>query len=364
MKSRSILITGATGLLGGRVLARVLDAEPDLHAYALVRDRRRWESTARAFRFPPNRVTPLHGDLRMPGVGLAPDDRRMVRREHVAILHLGADNEPSRGLEAARAANVEGTRHLIDLAGDTDARFCLVSSAFVAGCRTGEIPELEGRSLGAGWVNAWEQSKWEAERIVRESRMDFVILRPSAVICDDLTGHVTRHHAFHHALRLIHSGLVPLLPGRAESPIDVVPADYVASAIASLAFRPDAGGTTLHLCAGAGSATLGEIMEWSWDVWSRDPMWRKRSVIAPAFTDLSMWRLFELAVEEASDARLSQITRSMTDLAPRLALETRFDTARADAILGHTAPPVAAYWHNLVANLVGHHWHPSLDSAA
>jgi long-chain acyl-CoA synthetase len=364
MNTRTILLTGSTGLLGGRVLSRILGDHPDLHAYVLVRDPYRWRSTARAFRFPRDRVTPLRGDLGAPGVGLEREELRALTREHAAIVHVGADNEPTRDLEAARSTNVVGTRHLLELAADGNARFCLVSSAFVAGSRGGSIPEFEGRGRGAGWMNAWEQSKWEAEQVVRDSGLDYVILRPSAVVCDDLTGRVTRSHAFHLALRLIHAGLVPLLPGRPESPIDVVTADHAASAIASLAFHPDAGGATLHLCAGSGAANLADIVDWSWDVWATDPAWRKRSIAPPAFTDLTTWRLFEAAVEETGDIRLGHITGALTSLAPRLALETRFDTVRAEALLGGAAPPVASFWRSMVADVTRTQSYRLLDTAA
>ena len=62
---RSILITGATGLLGRDVLARLLAADSRLRAFVLVRDLGRWLQTA------PRACPP---ESRHPGV------RRSLRR--------------------------------------------------------------------------------------------------------------------------------------------------------------------------------------------------------------------------------------------------------------------------------------------
>ena len=51
-----------------------------------------------------------------------------------------------------------------------------------------------------GWVNAYEQSKYEAERLVMEQAASWVILRSSTVVCDDVAGHVTQMNAVHRAL--------------------------------------------------------------------------------------------------------------------------------------------------------------------
>ena len=118
---RSILITGATGLLGRDVLARLLAADSRLRAYVLVRDLGRWLRTARELGSQ-SRVIPVHGDLCADGLGLTPDARAAIRRDVTAIVHLAADTTFSSPLDRARAVNTLGTQRVLEIADDCDAR--------------------------------------------------------------------------------------------------------------------------------------------------------------------------------------------------------------------------------------------------
>lgn len=347
MRYQTLLVTGATGLLGSDALARLLEEDPRARARVLVRDPARWKEVARRRRIPAERVEPLVGDLRLPGLGLDASTRARLAREVGTTLHLAADIVFSRPLEEARATNVEGTRHLLQALEGGAGRICFVSTAFVAGRRTGVVRE-EDAGGEAGWVNAYEQSKWEAERLVRESGRDFLILRSSTVVCDSVRGEVSQVNAVHRSLRLFHHGLAPMVPGREESPVDLLPADFVGRAVARLATRGELAGETLHLCAGRGAIALGELLDLTFDLWGRDPAWRRRGIARPALADLETYRLFEASVEETGDERLRKVMRSLSHFAPQLALEKRFDTRRADAVLGESAPPVRDYWARVV----------------
>jgi thioester reductase-like protein len=348
--------------LGIRVLAKLLTDRPELKAYVLVRDAARWTQVTRSREMATNRISVLLGDVRQPGLGLTAADRRNLSTNVETVLHLAADTLFSRPLSESRATNLEGTRNVLQ-ATSPAARFCHVSTAFVAGRRTGVILESD-RGGQAGWVNAYEQSKWEAEQIVRESGREFLILRSSTVVSDSADGFVTQYNAVHRALRLFYHGLAPMLPGRASAPVDLVTGDYIADAIAGLALRSELGGETLHLCAGAGSASLGELIDVCHDVWSQDLGWRRRSIAKPAFTALGTYRLFEEGVAETADPRLQQASRALSYFVPQLALEKRFDTSRADKALGTPAPRVLDYWSRVVRHLADHPWMAALMGAA
>lgn len=346
-------VTGATGLLGGLVIRRLLAAAPRARVYALVRDPARWPAVA-ARLGASGAVVPVAGDLTRPGLGVAAADRVRLAREVGGVIHLAADTTFSRPLPASRAVNRDGTRHVLELASEWPgvARVAYVSTAFVAGRRTGRIAERDACDDGAGWVNAYEQSKAEAEWCVRAWPGEWTILRPSTVVCDDASGAVTQHNAVHRALRLYHGGLAAMMPSGAGAALDVVPADYVASAIAALAFAPGLAGATLHLCAGDRALPLEELLDVTYAVWARDPAWRRRAIARPALTDAETYAMFERAVEETGDARLQRVTRSLSHFIPQLALPKRFDTARADDALGRPAPDPRDYWPRMVERLV------------
>lgn len=351
MQNRTIFITGATGLIGGEVLARVLASHPAVHVVALVRDNSRWEETARRLRISAGRVTPVTGDVRKPGLGLDRATRALLRRRVGRTIHLAADIVFSRPLAEARATNVEGTANVLELGSSWPGPIGYVSTAFVAGRRTGRVLERDPGGE-AGWVNAYEQSKWEAEQLVRRSGRNFTILRSSTVVCDSIEGHVSQYNAVHRALRLFRNGLAPMIPGRETAPVDLVPGDYVADAVARLALRDDVLGETFHLCAGEGAIQLGEMLDLTESAWARDPAWRLRSIARPALCELPVYRLFERSVEQAGEPRLKQVIRSMSHFVPQLALEKRFDTSGADAALGAPAPAVSTYWARMLDNLI------------
>ena len=67
-----------------------------------------------------------------------------------------------------------------------------------------------------GFVNAYEQSKWEAEQIVLASALPVEIARLSIVAGSERDGSVRRPGALHHTLYWLFKGLIPMMPGRAR----------------------------------------------------------------------------------------------------------------------------------------------------
>ena len=349
--TRSILVTGATGLLGRNVLQRLLTADAGLRAIVLVRDPARWARVASEAGVR-DRVTVVEGDLCSATLGLTSEARAMIRREVTAFVHLAADTTFSNPLAQARAVNTTGTEHLLELAREcaSRVRFAYVSTAFVAGRRTGVITEELG-SPSAGWVNAYEQSKYEAEQLVCRQAANWIILRPATVVCDDGNGAVSQLNAVHRALRLYRAGLVAMMPGIDRSTIDVVTTDFVADAIARLALRDDAAGRIVHLCAGEGALPLGELLDMTYAYWARDPQWRRRSIARPPLVDLATYALFERSIDEVGDASIKRLTRSLSHFVPQLALPKLFDTSTARALLGFDASPVRDFWLPMLERL-------------
>jgi nucleoside-diphosphate-sugar epimerase len=350
-ESRSILITGATGLLGRSVLQRLLAADARLRAVVLVRDSSSCASIADTANVH-GRVTLVEGDLRSAGLCLTSETLAMIRRQVSAIIHLAASTSFSNTLEDARVVNTTGTLHLLELARECRGfeRFAYVSTAFVAGRRTGVITE-ELASPSAGWVNAYEQSKYEAELFVCREAADWTILRPATVVCDDRNGAVSQLNAVHRALRLYRAGLVAMMPGINGSTLDVVTTEFVADAIARLALRDDARGKIVHLCAGEGALPLGELLDMTYACWARDSEWRRRGIARPPLVDLATYALFERSIEEVGDASIKRLTRSLSHFVPQLALPKVFDTTTARALLGDGAPPVRDFWLPMLQRL-------------
>ena len=351
----SILLTGATGLRGRDVLDRLLAADARARVFVLVRDAERWGQGA-GHLVDVERITPVVGDLRTSGLGLDVWARQQLRRSVTGIVHLAADTTFSRPLADARAVNTEGTRRVLELATEcaSPVRVAYVSTAFVAGRRAGVIGESDGEHT-AGWANAYEQSKYEAEALVRAHAADWVILRSSTIVCDDVRGQVTQLNAVHRALQLYRNGLAAMMPGVAGSTIDAVTTSYVGRAVADLAFRDELSRRAVHLCAGTGALPLGELLDITWERWATDPAWRRRGIPRPALADLQTYALFERSVEQVGEPSLKRVTRALSHFVPQLALPKRFETTTADALVGR-APAVRDFWLPMLDCLTATNW--------
>jgi nucleoside-diphosphate-sugar epimerase len=352
-----VLITGATGLVGEGVLRRMLTDNPNLEAFVLVRNELRWRATAHRLGGLGSRVAPLRGDVTLPALGLEPLARKRVQRETSVVVHAAADISFSRPLDQSRFVNTLGTYHVAEVGAACDRleRLVLVSSAFVAGRGTGTLLERDNGS-DAGFVNAYEQSKYEAESCVRKTELPWTIVRPSTMVCRGVEGEVEQINAVHRALRIYHRGLAAMIPGDRSYLFDVVTSSYVTAAIARLALDERATRQTVHLCSGRSALTLGQLVDTAYEVWAEQPEWRRRGVERATITDAETYALFERAVHETGDVRLRSVLSSLAHFIPQLALSKVFDTTNAEVLLEDRAPAPATYWKPMLRRLVAQNW--------
>ena len=257
-----ILLTGATGFLGSR-LARLVLEGTDHRLAVLVRGKneadarcrleRAWSGWAEPDAVAGNRVRVLRGDLSLPLLGIDPVEYSDLVRGVTHIIHAAAELQLDGDLEELRRINVAGTARLLELSRRANEdhgleRFAHVSTAYVAGGRTGEVAEADLLD-GYGFSNAYEQTKFEGERLVRQAMPDLPIsvFRPGMVVGDSLTGEIQSFNTVYVPLRLYLTGRLGLIPAKPDMPINIVPVDYVAGAIARLAFDQRAAGLTFHL---------------------------------------------------------------------------------------------------------------------
>ncbi len=268
-----VLVTGATGFVGMEVLARYLErsrrdvftivrAEDDAAARARIQGVLANLFGGRAGQYAP-RVHAFAGELTAPGLGLG-DARRNELAERVStVVHSAASVAFDMPLVDARAVNVEGTRRMLEFAELAQARGGLkryghVSTAYVAGTHAGAFAERH-HDVGQAFHNTYEQSKFEAERLVRaHGDLPFTIMRPSIVVGDRRSGWTAAFNVLYWPLRAFARGLFTAVPAVPSAPVDVVSVDYVADAVHELCESGEAG-ATYHLTAGANASTIGEI---------------------------------------------------------------------------------------------------------
>jgi thioester reductase-like protein len=361
----AVLITGATGFVGMEVLSRYLE-RTDRPVYALVRGDAdeasgRLRATVgsvfgseHAF---VDRVAAVPGDITLPALGLDRSRRDALAEEVSEIVHCAASVSFELGLEESRLINVEGTRRMLDLAELCQARGGLrrlahVSTAYVAGRHAGRFHEDE-LDVGQRFRNAYEQSKFEAEQLVRSRRatLPVKVFRPSIVVGERATGWTPSFNVLYWPLRAFTRGAYPLLPARREAPVDVVPVDYVADAIFTLAAARGGDGETYHLTAGADASNVGELVELAAERFDQRPPrivppWLYRRLAHP------------MLVRATRGARRRLLRRSETYF-PYFAMELSFDDRRARAMLepaGIRPAPLPRYFDRLVDFAIRAQW--------
>jgi len=149
--SGDVLVTGASGFLGSHLVLELLRRRGG-RIYALSR---------RPGRFSSRRVVAVAHDLGNPiPRGTLPD-------RVATIYHCASPPGPTTDLGALRAANVEGTQHLLDYAAGAGARrFVYLSSGGV--CRRGTRPITEGAPLEPD--TPYLRAKAEGERTLELAR--------------------------------------------------------------------------------------------------------------------------------------------------------------------------------------------------
>jgi long-chain acyl-CoA synthetase len=295
---RVILLTGGTGFIGTHVAQRLLN-EPNVEIVVLVRaaDRvqaerrltRAWWDVPELAAAKRSRVRSVPGDVRSPHLGVTDEAYQELVRQVDVIVHAAANLRIDVSIEDLRATNVQGVRHVLELARAIDRdhgleRLVHVSTAYVAGGRSGTIDEGPA-SDRFGFLSPYERSKYEAEQLVRAAmdELPIVIARPGMVVGDSRTGAVKTFNTFYAPLRLYLTGRLRILPMRPDLRVNIVPIDHVAEGIVRMTHDLAAIGSTFHLTAPADSLpTAREVVE-AVRIWARQNLGVRlpRPIFAP-----------------------------------------------------------------------------------
>ena len=250
----SYFVTGATGFIGRNLVQRLLQREGTIYALVRAGSRGRLEELRTGWGADGARVVPISGDLTQPGLAISEEDLVAMRGEVDHFFHLAAIYDITAGAETQQVANVEGTRHAIELAGALEAGcFHHVSSIATAGLYKGVWTEDMFDEAEKLDNNPYFRTKHEAERLVREdSQRPWRVYRPGIVVGDSRTGAIDKidgPYYFFKSLQRARKVLPSWLPtvGVEGGEINIVPVDYVAAAIDHIAHQPDLDGRAFHL---------------------------------------------------------------------------------------------------------------------
>ena len=287
MQSRTIFITGATGLLGSHVAMKAIEA--DCSVRLLIRKQGpssaedRFRQIAEYFGYSHDQIEAtlpqvdiVTGDITPPNFGRSQQEWAKATTGVDLVFHAAAFvefDEESR--EGATRTNVDGTRHVVEFSNDAGAKLFHVSTAYVAGATqrmVGEdelIPDL-------AFKNVYEETKWQAEKYVHDTcqakAIDYVVFRPAILVGRSTDGATFRYNnlfSFMKAFCLIRSrkdrtgrsmgaGVMDVwqknrlhLPlrveGLPEATKNLVPVDYAVDAMWRILKLDPPSGQTFHI---------------------------------------------------------------------------------------------------------------------
>jgi NAD(P)-dependent dehydrogenase (short-subunit alcohol dehydrogenase family) len=249
-------VTGGTGLIGRAVVERLLRRGVNVTLMLRSGSEERRKDELDAFLTMAGgdngALTLVSGDLSEPDLGLSESGMAALSEAghcfHVAALY-DIDADP----EVIQKTNIDGTKHLLSALRKASFNGCLhhVSSIAVAGDYAETFTEAmfqEGQDL----PHAYHRSKFESERLVRESELDYRIYRPSSVVGNSKTGAMDRIDGIYFSFGAIKK-LAYALPGWVRLPVprirgrfNLVPVDYVADAMVHIALS-DTDARVFHL---------------------------------------------------------------------------------------------------------------------
>ncbi|MBO0841192.1 MAG: SDR family oxidoreductase, partial [Sciscionella sp.] len=246
------LVTGATGLIGRHVVDLLLRNDNTDTVHVLVRPSSERKLAKTAKRWPnADKISPLFGDIAEPSLGLSQQTLEQLRGSVDHVVHLAALYDITTDDEANASANVDGTKHLLDVARAIEAgRVHHVSSVAVAGEYRGTFTE-DMFDAGQPLPTPYHRTKYASEKLVREQHdVPWRVYRPAIVVGHSTTGEMDKVDGPYYLFPSI-AALAPLpeIPFVAPNLGDtnLVPVDYVAAAMVHLMHRPGLDGRAFHL---------------------------------------------------------------------------------------------------------------------
>lgn len=258
-----ILLTGATGLIGGAVLHQALERDDSAQWVCLVRcasvDQGRQRIAARLERF----TDPFTAQRLARKVEIVPGDftradlDRDPRLDDVThVLHLAADTSWW-GDERVHRTNHDGTLALARRARAMPRlkRFLHVGTAMICGAEAPSLVREEAYpDRSARHLVAYTESKAAAEDSLAEHFADLpiVVARPSIVVGHSKLG-AGPSSSILWVIRA--ADRLRMMPCAPESAVDIVPADWVAETLHGLLLKPDLAHRLYHVSGGRRSST-------------------------------------------------------------------------------------------------------------
>jgi thioester reductase-like protein len=253
----SVLFTGFPGFIGARLIPRLLELREGTTFHCLVQEKflgaaeESINTLAAEHPATRGRLRVVTGDITQPGLGIGATDAKRLRKKLTGCYHLAAVYDLAVKRDIGMRINVEGTRNVVEFLQGAPklARLDYVSTAYVSGTAVGLYRETD-LDVGQKFKNYYEETKFLAEVVVKESGLPTAIYRPGIVVGNSKTGETAKFDGPYfslNAMRNLPSPGVFIKVGTGANHVNLVPVDFVLEAVARLSTWDGAVGKTYHL---------------------------------------------------------------------------------------------------------------------
>ncbi|MGE5574727.1 MAG: SDR family oxidoreductase, partial [Ignavibacteria bacterium] len=360
--TKTVLLTGANGFIATQIARHLIKSE-EMTILALVRAdnteegarklARDWWDWPELVRSIGTRIEVVCGDVCSIRLGLIEEEFVYLASRVTHIIHTAADWRLV-SLDELRKTNVQGTANVLEFAKEANKhhlleRFSHISTAYVAGARTGRIAESD-LTDEFGFFTDYERSKYEGELLVQASKNEFPIsiFRPSMVIGDSTTGAIKTFNTFYFPLRLYMSGRMRFMPVSRQLRINVVPVDYVAKAVAKLTFEPKAKDQTFHVVSPYESLPrLGELLDFV-QKWAKTEL--DCNLPTPIYLPMSASSMKTVLKIQSAFTGDRRVSNALISLAPYFNENREFNRDNVDSLLGS----YSFKWQDIIPKLLNY----------
>ena len=357
----TVFFTGFPGFLGVELLPRVLARRMEDEAICLVQPkfadlaRRRTAELEATHPRLAGRIRLVEGDITAKDLGLA--DATAAARDVAEIFHLAAVYDLSVRRDVGMKVNVEGTRNVLDFAERCArlSRLQYVSTCYVSGRHPGTFAEAD-LELGQAFNNYYEETKYLAEVDVRarmRGGLSATIYRPAITVGDSATGATQKYDGPYFVIQwILRQSTLAVMPtvGDLRTEVNVVPRDFVVSAITHLSALEGSRGTTYQL-ADPAPLQVGQLLD------EVERATGRRIVKIPLTAGIA-----KAAIRHVPG--VYRLMRIPADAIDYFVLPTHYDTRNVLADLagsGISCPPLPSYIDRLVGFVRAH---PEFGAAA
>ena len=269
----NILLTGATGLVGGELLVTLSHRQEVNKIFCLLRSNSMEEAGARLEKvfelhgdhYDAERIVPVLGNLFDEGLTDNLKNNAMLDSVEV-IIHSAANTSFSRFNDVqVEKANIGGLTKILLWAKQLPAlkTFLYIGTATICGkdIEHRVIHETESPNVNASHVVKYTYTKMKGELLINEHLpADKILIARPSIIMGDSRPIIPRSPVILWAMATINH--LRLIPVNELSKLDIIPVDYAADAIVKLLFSGTRKHQVYHISAGeAGATTVLKLSE-------------------------------------------------------------------------------------------------------